>query len=221
MPERSDLASGTTPGLPGKNVMLAATVSAGAVSVPVRIRTLSQDSAMVDGPTLPDAGMSVTLNRLGLAIGAKVLWSGDGRCGLGLERAIRVDDWIAGVSAAGSGSLGQARVDQLQAAIRSGAALPAETQAPVPEPAEAEPFERAIAAELARVKRTLDEIGEALTDDVDVLMRHEQALQSLDIATAIVGELARVVAADNREAAVGAVQMHDLRSRLSGRPTLT
>jgi hypothetical protein len=46
-------------------------------------------------------------------------------------------------------------------------------------------------------------------------------LQSFDIATSIVGELARIVAADDREAAVGEVQMHDLRSRLSGRPTLT
>ena len=219
MPERSDFSSDANPAMPGKNVMLAATISVGAVSAPVRIRTLSQDGAMVDGLTLPDAGMTVTLSRLGLAIGAKVLWSREGRCGLGLERTIRVDDWIAGVSTASSGGLGQARVDQLQAAIRSGAALPAETQAF--EPAESASLERALAAELARLKQTLDEISEELTDDVDVLMRHERALQSFDIATSIVGELARIVAADDREAAVGAVQMHDLRSRLSGRPTLT
>jgi len=55
VPERSDFSSDANPAMPGKNVMLAATISVGAVSAPVRIRTLSQDGAMVDGLTLPDA----------------------------------------------------------------------------------------------------------------------------------------------------------------------
>ena len=67
----------------------------------------------------------------------------------------------------------------------------------------------------------LDKVSEELTDDVDVLIRHERAMQSFDIAAAIVEELARVMAASDREGAVASVQMHDLRSRLSGRPTLT
>jgi hypothetical protein len=37
----------------------------------------------------------------------------------------------------------------------------------------------------------------------------------------IVESLAAVMAADDRASAVAAVQMHDLRGRLSGQPTLT
>ena len=207
---------------PRKNVMLAATISAGAVSAPVRIRNLSEVGAMIDGPALPGTGAKLTLRRLALSIAATVVWNRGGRCGLALGCPIVVDDWIAGAPSAPSmASVGQARVDQLQSAIRSGAAMPAETRAPAPSPADIQPVERRIAAELRRVKRMLDIVSEELTDDVGVLTRHERALQNFDIAAMIVEELAVVLAADDREAAVGSVQMHDLRSRLSGRLTLT
>lgn len=212
---------GLTPRAPRKNVMLAAAISAGNVSAPVRIRNLSDAGAMVDGPALPEPGSLIELSRLELSIAARVVWNHDGRCGLSLKEPIAVDDWIAGVrTMASSASLGQLRVDQLQSAIRSGAALPVETRAPPPS-SDAEPLEQRIAAELARVKRALDDVSEELTDDVDVLMRHERAMQNLDIAAMIVESLAAVMSAQDRAGAVDAVQMHDLRSRLSGRQTLT
>jgi hypothetical protein len=211
---------GAPPRAPRKNVMLAASISAGAVSAPVRIRNLSETGAMIDGAALPDPGSTLMLKRLELSIAARVVWTREGRCGLSLGSAIVVEDWIAGASSAPA-LAAQFRVDQLQAAIRSGAALPAETRAAAPEPANAEPVERSIAAELARVRRTLDAVTEELTDDVDVLMRHERAMQNFDIAVQVIAELATVMAADDRHAAVGKVQMHELRSRLSGRLTLT
>lgn len=202
--------------------MLAATISAGAVSAPVRIRNLSELGAMIDGAALPTPGATLTLSRMALSIGAKVVWSRDGRCGLSLGGAIVVDDWIAGANSAPAiGGAGQFRVDQIQSAIRSGSALPTETRAPAPPPASTMPVERSVAAELGRVRRMLDAVTEELSDDVDVLMRHERAMQNFDIAAQIIEELAVVLAADDREAAVGAVHMHDLRSRLSGRLTLT
>ena len=199
--------------------MLAASISSGAVQAPVRIRNLSELGAMIDGPALPSPGCTLTLSRMALTIGATVVWSRGGRCGLSLGGAIVVDDWIAGASS--TPSAGQFRVDQIQSAIRSGVALPAETRAPAPNPASAVPVERSVAAELGRVRRMLDAVTEELSDDVDVLMRHERAMQNFDIAAQIIAELAVVLAADNRQAAVAAVQMHDLRSRLSGRLTLT
>jgi hypothetical protein len=96
--------------------------------------------------------------------------------------------------------LGQSRVDQLLQAIRSGTALPVEAEAPRPSPVDARQVEQSIAAELARVKRMLDAVSEELTDDVEVLMRHERAMQSFDIAAMIVEELARVMAAHDRVA---------------------
>ena len=207
---------------PRKNVMLAATISAGAVSAPVRIRNLSELGAMIDGPALPDAGSSLTLSRLALSIAATVVWNREGRCGLSLGCPIVVDDWIAGASKAPTGNgAGQFRVDQVQRAIRSGAGLPADIQAPGPRPVHARQIERNIAAELGRVRGMLDKVCEQLSDDVTVLQRHERALQNFDIAGMILEELAIVLKADDRESAVGAVQMHELRSRLSGRLTLT
>lgn len=217
-----DASQDMAPRPPRKNVMLAATISAGSASAPVRIRNLSEVGAMIDGPALPGAGAALTLNRLALSIGATVMWNRNGRCGLSLGCPIVVDDWIAGTSTMpGQVGGGQLRVDQLQSAIRSGTAMPAGTLAPAPHRAEVQPVERSIAAELGRVKRMLDKVSDELTDDVDVLVRHERAMQTFDIAVQIVEELAAVLAADDREAAVGSVQMHDLRSRLSGRLTLT
>ena len=201
--------------------MLAATISAGTVSAPVRIRNLSEVGAMIDGPALPATGSRLMLNRMAMSIAATVIWNRGGRCGLSLKGPIVVDDWIAGAATTQTAA-GQFRVDQIQSAVRSGAALPSEVPPP---PAsgtpDLPPVERRVADELGRVKRMLDEVSEELTDDVDVLMRHERAMQCFDIAAMIVAELAAVLGADDRERAVGSVQMHDLRSRLSGRLTLT
>ena len=199
--------------------MLAATISAGVMSTPVRICNLSEEGATIDGPRLPEVGTGLLLRRLGMSTFATVIWNHDGRCGLSLKRRIAVNDWIAGDrEAADNAREGQSRVDQLLSAIRSGAALPTETQTPAPHPADTKPIEQRVAAELARVKRMLDEVSEELTDDTDVLMRHERAIQSFDIAAMIVAELATVLAAEDREGAVAAVDMHEIRSRLSGRP---
>jgi hypothetical protein len=213
---------GVTARAPRKNVMLAATISAGRACAPVRIRNLSEVGAMVDGAALPEAGTSLVLNRLALSVPASVVWSHDGRCGLRLARPIVVDDWIAGAeSVAGSLAAGQTRVDQLQSAIRSGVVLPAEMAAPAPDPVTAIPLERRVAAELASLKRILDEVSDELIEEPEILARHERAMQKFDIAAMIIAELSKVLAAGDREAAVSTVEMHDLRSRLSGQQTLT
>ncbi|HEU4652268.1 MAG TPA: PilZ domain-containing protein [Croceibacterium sp.] len=207
---------------PRKNVMLAATISSGAVSAPVRIRNLSEVGAMIDGPALPDPGAALTLNRLALSIAATVVWNRGGRCGLSLGCPIVVDDWIAGASKAPTGhGAGQFRVDQVQQAIRSGADVPAALSASPARPVHTRQIERNVAAELGRVRAMLDMVCEELSDDPEVLQRHERALQTFDIAGMILEELGAVLLADDRHAALAAVQMHELRSRLSGRLTLT
>jgi len=222
--ETTGIVTETPPGMaprpPRKNVMLAATIAAGPISAPVRIRNLSEAGAMIDGAALPDVGSTLTLNRLELSVAGTVIWNRSGRCGLRLASAVAVEDWIAGVrSTANSTSLGQMRIDKIQAALRSGAVL-AEDSPAVPEQRPREPVIRRIAAELARVKQALDAVSDTLTDDNDVLTRHQRVLQDFDIAAMVIDELAEVLAADNPEAALANVKMHDLRSRLSGRPTL-
>lgn len=207
---------------PRKNLMLAATIEAADVSAPVRIRNMSEGGAMIDGAALPEPGSTLLLNRLELSVQATVVWTRDGRCGLALANRIVVDDWIAGVRRTRpDGNLGQLRVDQIQAAVRSGAALPVDTPPPSAPVVDSRALDQRIARELADLKRVLDQVGETLSDDIDVLMRHEQTLQKFDIAMQTIQYLADLMAAPDRTKAVGEVPMHDLRSRLTDSATLT
>ena len=215
-----------TPREARKNLMLAATIEAGAVSAPVRIRNLSEGGAMIDGPALPERGSTVVLNRLELAMPATVIWNQSGRCGLRLDGRIVIDEWISGVrQTAKDGSLGQLRVDKIQQALRSGAALPFEAETPKqPDPAhetvDDHVIDDRIASELAHVKQMLDAVADELTEDIDIITRHERALQNFDIASMIVQHLGEIMAAEDQAAAVARIPMHDLRSRLSAIPTL-
>jgi hypothetical protein len=108
---------------------------------------------------------------------------------------------------------GQQRVDRIQAALRAGADVHGQS---AQAPGAVDPIELRIAAELAHVKRMLDAVTGELMDDIDILTRHAQALQSCDIAAAIVDSLAEVMAAADRDRAIAAVPMHEVRTRLSG-----
>lgn len=114
---------------------------------------------------------------------------------------------------------GQSRVDHIQAAVRAGAMLAASAS----QEAEGSPIGRAesdrlLAEELRLLRRMLDTATSALSEDIAVLMRHEKALQTCDIAAAVLEILARVVAAPDRAAAIAGVEMHEVRTRLSGQP---
>lgn len=206
-----------------KSFMLAATLEESGVSVPVRIRNMSSRGAMVDGSYLPGRGTPVLLSRLSLKVSATVVWRLDGRCGLTLAEPVRPDEWVAGVRAGVPRSnFDQARVDGIQAALREGAEMPA---APAVEAAaefvDRDRLDGLIAAELDEVGRALEKALDELMENPEVLARHERALQSLDIACAILDSLAPVLRAADRGKAVEGIAMHEIRSRLSGRQTLT
>lgn len=205
---------------PRKNLMLAAQIAAGSVCAPVRIRNLSESGAMIDGGALPEPGSRFVLRRLDLQVNATAVWTKNGRCGVKLAGQIDIEEWIAGVhKPMRGGTLGQLRVDQIQAAIRSGEALPVE--APAAEPVALSPLLGRLAAEISGLEQLVGAVADRLSDDTEVLMRHEQALQQLDLAAQTLNALAAVTSADDPERAIAAVAMHDLRSRLSGAPTLT
>ena len=110
-----------------KNVLLSATIAAGALKVPVRIRSLSDSCAMLDGTVLPDPGTVLTLRRLQLEIGATVIWCDAGRCDVAFEGKVSVEDWVAGNCLPQRFvTPGQARVDAIQFALRRGEAPPEE-----------------------------------------------------------------------------------------------
>ena len=201
--------------LPRKNLLLAASIEAGSLSAPVRIRNLSETGALIDGAALPDVGTELTLRRMEIDIGATVVWRTGGRCGIKFAGNVSVDDWAMGKRRAPQlHERSQAGVDARQAAVRSGAPLPADDSAATMAAVRADVLEDRIAEELAYVRRLLDSAGEELSDDAIILQRHGRALQNVDAACQILAELGTILGAKDRVAAATAINMHDLRARL-------
>lgn len=203
---------------PRKNLFLSATAEAAGVSAPVRIRNLSEDGAMIDGPALPEVGSTFLLRRLDVAVEARVIWNEGGRCGVKFAAVITIDDWVAGAVTARTGSLGQTRVDAIQAAIRSGQALPVGAGFDPPVAQTVDDLPARIVAELALVREMLEDVADDLTEDLEVLTRHAEALQNFDVATQIIQHLGEVLGSADQAGTVTRLPMHDLRNRLLGTP---
>ncbi|MBO9624228.1 MAG: PilZ domain-containing protein [Sphingomonas sp.] len=202
-----------------KNLLLSATIDVDGLKAPVRIRNLSEGGAMIDGAALPRPGTRLVLRRAEIEMAATVAWQAGGRCGVAFDHcAVTVDEWVSGTRVATfEGHRGQARVDAIQAAVRSGAALPAEPPAPAQAPAAGE-LDSRIVDEILHVRRLLDELGEELVSDPSVLQQHMQALQNLDRASQVLEHLGTVLGAKDRIAAARSVPMLDLRERLTRAP---
>lgn len=204
---------------PRKNLLLSGTIEAEGLKVPVRIRNLSQSGAMLDGAALPRPGTRLLLRRAQIEVAAQVVWQNDGRCGITFDQcAVTVDEWVAGKRTAASPfdtPRGQARVDAIQGAVRSGAALPVEPAGAGADPSLAE-LESRIVQEIFYVRHLLDSLGEELVDDPVVLREHMEALQNLDRASQVLGHLGTVLNAKDRLTAAQSIAMQDLRARLAG-----
>ena len=206
---------------PRKNLFLSATAEAAGVNAPVRIRNLSEDGALIDGPALPEVGSTFVLRRQDVSVRATVVWNEGGRCGLRFSAIISIDDWVAGVpTAVRTGSLGQTRVDAIQAAIRGGREVPPSAGFAVPPAPSVDELPARIAQELAMVKHMLHAVADHLTDDVEVLARHAEALQNFDVATQIIEHLGEVLGSTDQAGTVARLPMHDLRNRLLGVPAI-
>ena len=211
----SDRPPMTKPRAPRKNLLLSATIEAGSLKAPVRIRNLSESGAMIEGAALPDLGSTLILRRSEVEIGARVVWRTGGRCGIEFDGTASIEEWVGGVLQARRPEVGvQARIDAIQAAIRSGAPLPAEAAPARHMPLDPGSLNSRIAEELAYVKRLLDAVGNQLTDDPIMLQRHSQDLQNFDVACQILGHLSIVLNADDAATAAEAIPIQDLRSRL-------
>ena len=216
----SEAAAGAFPArMPRKNLMLAASIEAGGARAAVRIRNLSESGAMLDGAVLPEPGSQFILLRADIAVPASVVWREGGRCGVRFDKiAATVDEWVAGKTAPTfNGQQGQARVDAIQNAVRSGAALPSEAK-PSGETLPAGEIERRVSEEIVYVQRLIDALGEELVEDPVMLQRHMRVLQNLDRASQMLEHLGTVLGASDRLAAAQGVVMQDLRERLLRKP---
>jgi len=67
------------------NVLLKATLEVPGASLPVVLRNLSQEGALVQGEGLPEADTRVLFHRQGLSVPSRVAWSHCGHAGLEFE----------------------------------------------------------------------------------------------------------------------------------------
>jgi hypothetical protein len=74
-----------------------------------------------------------------------------------------------------------------------------------------------LAEEIEYARRLLDVMGEALTSDRAVVVRHGTALQSVDIVGQMMGHIANVIRSSDPDGAVELIGMAELKARLQRR----
>ncbi len=205
-------------------LMLAATARCGSAILSVRIRNVSETGALIEGDGLPGTGEPIRLSRGDTEIDGVIAWSVGVRRGVHFDQPVAVETWRSGKPT--MPVPGQSRVDLIQAKARARPAA-AQVQAAVAAPASAPPsppgpdggwgsqLDARLGEELAFVQRLIEALGDELVGDHGILHRHANALQNIDLASQIIGHLSRVLSAPEREAAVRAIGMDDLRARLT------
>ena len=71
-----------------------------------------------------------------------------------------------------------------------------------------------LAEEIDFARRSMDLLGDRLSGDSAVVMRHMVALQSLDVVGQMLGHIAAVIRSSDRPGAVERIGMAELRARL-------
>ena len=71
-----------------------------------------------------------------------------------------------------------------------------------------------LSEELEYARRMLETMGDALSADPNLVMRHMVSLQSVDIAGQILGHVANVIRSSDPEGAVERIGMCDMKARL-------
>lgn len=167
------------PRLPRTNMFIAAVIEFGGCSLPVTIRNLSVDGALVEGPGLPNAGTSVRLVRGSLSAAADVVWGGGQRCGLRLRNPVTVAHWMAR-----PGTVRQVEVDLAVRRLKDGH-LPPASPAAGPTPS--------LEASIQELEAQLAAISDALASAPETIARHPEQLQLLDLMAQGLARLRRRV----------------------------
>jgi len=70
------------------NVLLAATVETSRGKMPVRLRNLSSDGALIQADQLPGKGEDILFRRNDIAVPGRVAWVHDGHAGLSFDQQL-------------------------------------------------------------------------------------------------------------------------------------
>jgi hypothetical protein len=178
---------------PRSSLYLGAALYCDGSSTAVRIRNMSPGGALLEGAVLPEVGALVQLVRGSLIIHGLVIWCSAGRCGLKFSGLVAVEQWRACPS-----NVEQQRVDEVVRLVKAGAVpLPVATVSEHKQRAEAAEAGSELPQDLRRVCELLEQLGDVLACDPDVISRHGTALQNLDIAIQLIAGVQEVVTGPN------------------------
>ena len=187
------------------NMFLAAVLHGPDGAVPVKVRNMSATGALIEGATVPSLETAVRLVRGSLAISCVVAWSAEGRCGLHFSSLACVRDWLAPAA-----NRDQQRVDEMVSLLKLGAVpLPQRPKIEAHCPADAR--SAILGADLHRVSRLIEKLGDELAADAAVLASHAGALQNVDIAVQTLAAIGHALAGASDEQAI-ASRLESLRA---------
>jgi hypothetical protein len=152
------------------NVFLSATLIVGAVPLPVRVRNMSRNGALMDGVSLPPQGARVRLVRGELSAEGEIAWQREGHAGIRFTGEVEVGAWVKKI-----GHVGQQRVDNTIAALRRNEPVRIDGQAP----------------SLARISAELQAICECLAGSPTMTVEFGEELVKLDTLAQTLQQLAR------------------------------
>ncbi|WP_265570914.1 hypothetical protein [Sphingomicrobium nitratireducens] len=169
------------------------------------MRNISAGGALLEGGGLPAKNSAARLTYASEEKDGVLVWSCGGRAGIKFNS----DEDIERLDAAAG--LRQSRVDNYVQLVRLGGS----TQTEVAEATETSiDWPSRLSEELIYIQRRLENLGNVLSCDPILVVRHARQLQDIDIVMQNLEHLAHVAKAENKIGAIREIGREDLKHRL-------
>ncbi len=164
------------------NLFLAATLGSAGADHPVKIRDLSAAGARIETAVVLNVGAAVSLVRGRLSVHARVGWRDERFCGLSFAAPVSIEDWMANPVNP------QLQPGPAPVLARGAFVAPVHREAEIAE---------SIAEELARISRWLEEFGQVLANDQQIVFKHGSEIFALGLAARTLAALADALQSDS------------------------
>ena len=146
---------------------------------PVAMRNISTEGALIEGEHLPVVGDQFELRRGALTVNGAIIWRDRNKAGLLFDDRIDVSQWMPGAQP-------QKAVDQTFQQLKEG------RHGPPSEATPATPFHSSFitAEDMNETAGALDSLADALSCEVEIVVKYSSGLQSLDIAAQLLRKIA-------------------------------